>query len=80
MSRNLKVKNSRLIGKEGEHLKLIVSDGQITYNAIAFQQGFWHNEIPPSVDLMYSYELNEFNGRESLQLRVKDLKPAGTPD
>jgi single-stranded-DNA-specific exonuclease len=74
------VKNSRLIGREGEHLKFIVSDGRITYDAIAFQQGYWHNEMPPFIDLLYSYELNEFNGREYLQLKVKDLKPAGTPD
>jgi len=80
VSRNLRVKNFRLIGKEGEHLKIIVSDGQITYDAIAFQQGFWHTEMPSFVDLMYSYELNEFNGRESLQLRVRDLKAAGTQD
>jgi len=36
--------------------------------------------MPSFVDLMYSYELNEFNGRESLQLRVRDLKAAGTQD
>ena len=80
VSRNLKVKNSRRIGKEGEHLKIVVSDGKIAYDAVAFQQGYWHDEMPPLVDLMYSYELNEFNGRESLQLRVKDLKPSGTQD
>lgn len=77
ISRNLKVKNSRLVGREGEHLKIIVSDGQITFDAIAFQQGFWHNEMPSYIDLMYSFEVNEFNGREYLQLRVKDLRPSG---
>jgi single-stranded-DNA-specific exonuclease len=80
VSRNLKVKSSRLVGRESEHLKLTISDGQITFDAIAFQQGFWHNEMPPFVDLMYSYELNEFNGREYLQLRVKDIKPSGKQD
>jgi single-stranded-DNA-specific exonuclease len=77
VSRNLKVKSSRLVGREGEHLKIIVSDGKITFDAIAFQQGFWHNEMPLYIDIMYSFEVNEFNGREYLQLRVKDLRPSG---
>lgn len=80
VSRGLKVLNMRQVGKEGEHLKLIVSDAHITYDAIAFQQGYWYNDMPSFVDLMYTFELNEFNGRESLQLRVKDLRPAGTQD
>jgi hypothetical protein len=29
---------------------------------------------------MYTLETNEFNGRTTLQLNVKDLKPAGLPD
>jgi single-stranded-DNA-specific exonuclease len=80
VSRGLRVMHARQVGREGEHLKLIVSDGHITYDAIAFQQGYWFNELPSFVDLMYTYELNEFNGRESLQLRVKDLRPTGIND
>jgi len=30
--------------------------------------------------LAYNFELNEFNGRTNLQLNVRDIKPAGTPD
>jgi hypothetical protein len=29
------------------------------------------------VDLLYTFESNEFNGRTSLQLNLKDVKPAG---
>jgi single-stranded-DNA-specific exonuclease len=80
VSRGLMVKNLRSVGKDGEHLKLVVSDGRITYDAIAFKQGFWLEEMPSVIDLMYSFEMNEFNGRETLQLRVKDLKPSGVED
>ncbi len=31
-------------------------------------------------DVLYNIELNEYNGRKSLQLNIKDIKPAGTPD
>jgi single-stranded-DNA-specific exonuclease len=80
VSRDVTVKNSKLVGKESSHLKLILSDGWITFDAIAFQQGQWIDDLPLKIDIMYSYELNEFNGRKKLQLRIRDLKPSGTPD
>ncbi len=80
VSRDLKVAYSRPVGREGAHLKLRVTDGRVTFDAIAFGQGHWHAEMPARVDLLYTFERNEFNGRTSLQLNVRDLKPAGTPD
>jgi single-stranded-DNA-specific exonuclease len=74
VSRELKVIDHRLVGREGTHLKLTVSDGWITYDAIAFGQGHWHAEMPLFIDLMYTFEINEFNGKENLQLNVKDIK------
>ncbi len=55
----------------------MVTDGRITYDAVAFNQGHWADDMPARIDLFYSFELNEFNGRTSLQLNVRDLKPAG---
>lgn len=80
VSYELKVKDHRLVGKEGNHLKLILTDGWITYDAIAFNQGYWHEEMPQFVDVLYTFERNEFNGIERLQLKVQDLRPAGTHD
>jgi single-stranded-DNA-specific exonuclease len=80
VTRGLKVSSCRTVGREAAHLKLSVTDGWITYDAIAFRQGHWKEQMPERVDLMYTFERNEFNGRVSLQLNVKDLKPAGTLD
>jgi single-stranded-DNA-specific exonuclease len=80
ISRDLQVKYARSVGKEGNHLKMAVSDGWVTYDAIAFRQGHWLEDLPERIDLMYSFEVNEYNGRVSLQLNVQDLKPTGTPD
>jgi hypothetical protein len=55
-------------------LKLTVSDGRLTYDAIAFRQGDWIGHLPQRIDLIFTFELNEFNGRKSLQLNVKDIK------
>ena len=80
VSRGLKVTRKNQVGNDGAHLKLEVTDGWITYSAIAFQQGYWYDQMPEQIDLMYYYEANEYNGRSSLQLNVIDLKPTGAPD
>jgi single-stranded-DNA-specific exonuclease len=77
MSRGLRVKSQRAIGSEGAHLKMSVTDDRITYDAIAFRQSHWLAHFPPLVDLMYTFELNEFNGQVSLQLNVKDIRATG---
>lgn len=78
VSRELKVVDHRVVGRDGTHLKLTVSDGWVTYDAIAFGQGQWHTEMPLFIDLMYTFEKNEFNGKENLQLNVKDIKPSNS--
>ncbi len=78
VSRELKVNDHRVVGRDKTHLKLTVSDGWITYDSIAFGQGHWHEDMPVLVDLMYTFEKNEFNGKENFQLNVKDLKPSSS--
>jgi len=76
VSRNLIVRNHRCVGADSKHLKLSVSDGRIAYDAIAFRMGAWDKDMPAHVDLLYSFERNSYNGFETLQLNVKDLKPS----
>ena len=76
VTRNAKVLNVRTVGRDSAHLKLAVSDGWITFDAIAFRQGHWAESMPSRGDLLYAFERNEFNGRVSLQLNVLDIKPA----
>jgi len=80
VSRNLQVKASRTVGAEAKHLKLTLSDGRVTFDAIGFRLGGLKENLPARVDVMYTFETNEFNGRTSLQLNLKDLKPAGLPE
>jgi len=78
ISRELMVLRSRTVGRDGGHLKMTVSDGQLTFDAIAFRQGHWQGNLPRHVDIIYNFELNEYNGRKSLQLNVQDIKPSHT--
>lgn len=82
VSRNVTVKSARAVGADSKHLKMTVSDGLVTYDAIGFRLGPLLPELAvgSKVDAMYTFETNEFNGRVSLQLNLKDVKLTGTPD
>lgn len=74
VSYGLEVKAKRLVGSDGNHLKLVLHDGKQTWDAIAFRMGNWHDHLPGSVDVAYTLEVNEWGGRHRLQLNVKDIK------
>lgn len=75
VSRSARVLRSRTVGKDSSHLKLTVTDGIITYDAIAFRQGHLYGNLPPYIDLLYQFERNEYNGLASLQLNIQDIRP-----
>lgn len=79
-TRNLEIRSPKVVGADRTHLKMAVTDGKIFLDCIAFRMGHLFSSLPKKVDIAYYFEKNVFNGRESLQLRVVDLKPAGTPD
>lgn len=74
-SRNLQVKQARTVG-DGQHLKLTLRAGTKDYDAIAFRQGYWLEEMPDLVDIAYAFDINNYMGRQTLQLNVKDIKPS----
>ncbi len=80
ISRNLEVVRAWTVGAEKQHLRLKVRAGNILFDAIAFRQGHLAESMPKSIDLMYMLEKNEYNGFESLQLNVRDIRPAGELD
>jgi single-stranded-DNA-specific exonuclease len=80
VSRDLKVSRCKTVGKEGNHLKLTVNEDGLLFDAIAFRQGHWATEMPARVDLLYAFETNEYNGRTTFQLNVRDIKASGQPD
>jgi len=71
---------SRLVGKDQEHLKLelIDSNSENIMNGIAFGM-YEHNDLIKNLnpfDICYSIEENNYGGNTSLQLLIKDIKPA----
>ncbi len=77
LSRGVEVRDRRAIGSEQKHLKLILRDGRgAAWDAIYFRHGDLVGQVPTRVDIAYTLEVNEWNGRKQLQLNVQDLRSA----
>jgi len=75
VARKAKVKSSRTVGADAKHLKLTIEDEDgFSHDAIGFRLGEWQKKLPARVDILFTYETNEFNGRTSYQLNLKDIK------
>lgn len=69
---------SRQVGAEKSHLKtsLVDETGQI-FDGIGFRIGEKLSEIQNNkVDVAFTLSLNVWNGRESLQLMIRDIRPS----
>ena len=77
MSRGLNVLDCRTVGKDSKHLKLKFGrNGKAPIDAIGFNLGAWAKQMPSSIDAAYHLEMNEWNGRRRLQMRLLDIRPA----
>jgi single-stranded-DNA-specific exonuclease len=76
VSRNISIKRIYPIGKEKEHLKLILTDGTLDFMAVAWRFAEFQDSLESAekIDILYAYETNEYNGKIDLQLRIIDFK------
>lgn len=69
---------SQLVGQMREHLKLTIVDDSVNrpMSAIAFKQSEHFDAIHrgEKFDICFSLEMNTFRGKETLQLKVYDIK------
>ena len=76
-SRNISIIALKKLGKEKDHLRFFIKtkEGKVL-SAIAFSYGQLADNLENGdrVDLLYSYELNEYNGEQFPQLNVKEIK------
>lgn len=72
--KNLKIDSIRALS-DGKHLKMTLKDGNTIVNAIGFNMGNLSKEymIGDRVDVVGTLELNAYNGRENVQINVKDM-------
>jgi len=77
-SAGLEAVNIRAVGADNKHLKLKLKQGEKVFDAIGFNLGWLAEriELGQKVNLAYNIDENTFNGRTSLQLKIKDIQPA----
>ena len=75
MYKNLRINSIRALS-EGKHLKLTLKDDNLIIEAIGFNMGYLVDEylLGDKVDVVGNLEINSFNGRESVQINLKDIR------
>jgi len=76
MSRDLYASNIKTVGKDKKHLKLLITDGSYSIDAIGFGLGDQISSLPLKFDALYNFQLNEFRGKNNFQLNLIDLRPS----
>lgn len=66
------------VGAEGKHLRMRVVKNGVSVGCIGFGLGEYINEIMPGdrVHLAFRFDINNYQGNESLQLQLTDIKKA----
>ena len=75
MYKNLRINSIRALS-EGKHLKLTLKDDNLVIEAIGFNMGYLVDEylLGDKIDVVGCLEINSFNGRESVQINLKDIR------
>ncbi|MFB6257735.1 MAG: single-stranded-DNA-specific exonuclease RecJ [Flavobacteriales bacterium] len=79
LTRRVVAESVKGVGKDKAHLKLLLyqeDDHGSRFPAIAFRMGSLYPRIltGESFHILYHIEMNEFKGKRSIQLRIKDIK------
>ncbi|MFC1710212.1 single-stranded-DNA-specific exonuclease RecJ [Patescibacteria group bacterium] len=75
-TRDVCVLDARLIGKDKSHIRMkLEKDGKVI-NGVGFGLGEFHSKLEKDkkIDIIYSVEINEWNGDVNVELRLKDIK------
>jgi single-stranded-DNA-specific exonuclease len=78
LSRHVLVREKRRMGKENQHMRLILQGGEVgkLLEAVAFGLGDRSSEINEEdyIDIVYTIDKNEWKGNTRLQVKIKDFK------
>lgn len=71
-------RNTKRVGKQGEHLRVELTDGSHTISGIAFGFGDRAERLRAGEPMDFCYQLttNHFNGKSEIQMYVLDIRPA----
>lgn len=76
VTRNVEITDCRQMGATGKHLRLCFKNGVKNLQAVAFGLGEYAPKLLPGkkVDILYTVDQNSWNGKTSIQLKIRDIK------
>jgi single-stranded-DNA-specific exonuclease len=75
ISRRVRVDQQRLVGSQGEHLKLKLKENGVLWDAIGFNCGSLVKEVTPELDIVYTLGIDRWNGTDNLRVNLLDFAP-----
>ena len=81
VSRQVNVIGAQAVGNGQKHLKLRLSSSlsRLVFDAIGFGLGKLFSQLSSgkTIDIVYNLTVNDWNGNQGLQLKIKDIKMTG---
>ncbi|MEE1199718.1 MAG: single-stranded-DNA-specific exonuclease RecJ [Christensenellales bacterium] len=65
----------RRVGVDGAHLQMTLSQNSVHHSGIFFRGGALEDTLEGQVDVLYTPKLNTYQGRTSVQLEMKAVRP-----
>jgi len=73
LSRGVEVVDCRTMGSNGDHLRLKLKQGGITWDAVGFGMGSEQPDIGARLDIVYNMEVDHWSGQLMLRLNLLDF-------
>ncbi len=76
--RHARIRRMQRLGREGQHLLLVLDDGTAVREAVAFRQGAWVHHLPERVHVVGYPSFDLYNGLYRVQFHIIDWQPVGS--
>lgn len=73
LSRKAEVVEQKLVGSQNDHIKLKLRQDGIVWDTMGFRMGNYLGELARHIDIVYSVEVDNFNGKGQLRLNLLDF-------
>jgi len=73
LSRKVEVVEQKLVGSQNDHIKLKLRQDGIVWDTMGFRMGNYLGELARHIDIVYSVEVDNFNGKSQLRLNLLDF-------
>ncbi|MFC1920589.1 single-stranded-DNA-specific exonuclease RecJ [Chloroflexota bacterium] len=74
LSRGVEVIECRTMGNGEDHLRMRLRQDGLMWDAVAFNLGKYINEMSSNIDIVYSLEIDRWQGKEKLRLNLVDFE------